>query len=111
MRTPIENHENDQLYFDKAFIDENIRRKLQFQLDHKSEIVQNNNDAEDDFLVLYNEQKGEYYIKNIRTGTVPCIIHSSGWSKKFMNDFGRYLASNFDEDLKQKFHPKSYLDW
>lgn len=104
MRTPIENREDDQLYFTKAFLNENIRKNLQFQLDYGSEIIQNLNNAKDDIEMLYNKSTGEYYIKNTKTGTIPCIIHASGVSETFLNDIGRYLASTFDHNLRQQFH-------
>lgn len=41
----LEDAGDDQLYFTKAFLDEAFRKKLNFKLDHKSDIFQNLNGA------------------------------------------------------------------
>ena len=44
-RVPIKNTEDDQLFFTEAYLDENLRKKLNIKLDHNSEIFQNLNGA------------------------------------------------------------------
>lgn len=41
----IKNSEDDQLFFTKAYLDEEFRKKINFKLDHNSEIFQNLNGA------------------------------------------------------------------
>lgn len=76
-------------------------------MDHKAEIIMTLYASEDDIEMLYNETNGEYYVRNILTDTVPCIIHGNGRvTRPFLHDISRYLASNFKHDLGQKIHPK-----
>lgn len=44
-RKDIQDTDDDQLYFTEAYLDENLREKLKFQLDHESQIFQNLNGA------------------------------------------------------------------
>lgn len=42
---PIKNRADDQLYFTKLFLNEELRKKLNIKLDYKSEVFQNLNGA------------------------------------------------------------------
>lgn len=95
LSTPVKNKDDDQLYYTKAFLDTNIRKKLQIKLDYESEIFQNLNGASGDVRVLYNEATGEYFVKNIQTDTMPSLIHGNGPSKVLLNNFGAYVAGAF----------------
>lgn len=95
LQAPVKNKDDDQLYYTKAFLDTNIRKKLQIKLDYDSEIFQNLNGASSDVRVLYNEATGEYFVKNIATDTVPSLIHGNGPSKVLLNNFGSYVAGAF----------------
>lgn len=95
LKIPIKNKEDDQLYYTKAFLDSNIRKKLNIKLDYESEIFQNLNGASSDVRVLYNEATGEYFVKNIQTDTMPSLVHGNGPSKVLLNNFGAYVAGAF----------------
>lgn len=95
LRTPVKNKDDDQLYYTKAFLDTNIRKKLKIKLDYESEIFQNLHGASADVRVSYNEASGEYFIKNVVTDTVPSVIHGNGLSKVLLNNFGSYVAGAF----------------
>lgn len=41
LKTPIKNTDDDQLYYTRAFLDKDLRNKLKFKLDYKSDIFQN----------------------------------------------------------------------
>lgn len=41
LKTPIKNTDDDQLYYTRAYLDKELREKLKFKLDHKSDIFQN----------------------------------------------------------------------
>lgn len=45
LKTPIKNTDDDQLYYTRAFLDKELREKLKFKLDYKSELFQNLNGA------------------------------------------------------------------
>lgn len=95
LETPVKNKDDDQLYFTKAFLDANLRKKLKIKLDHESEIFQNLHGASGDVRVSYNEATGEYFVKNVVTDNVPCVIHGNGPSKVLLNNFGSYVAGAF----------------
>lgn len=42
---PLKDTDDDQLFFTEAYLDENLRKKLEIKLDHTSEIFQNLNGA------------------------------------------------------------------
>lgn len=43
--SPIKNTDDDQLFYTRAYLDENLREKLKIKLDHTSSIFQNLNGA------------------------------------------------------------------
>lgn len=49
-RDNVEDSDDDQLFFTKAYLDEDFRNGIQFKLDHKSEIFQNINGAASKFI-------------------------------------------------------------
>ena len=102
LRTPNDIDSDDQLYYTKAFLDVKFREKFQFKLDHRSEFFICMNYAEKDYKLMYNETKGEYYVKNFLFDTVPCIIHANGPTDSKLKDYGKYLASHFKFDLREK---------
>ena len=117
LSTPIKNKDDDQLYYTKAFLDTNIRKKLQIKLDYESEIFQNLNGASGDVRVQYNEATGEYFIKNIQTDATPSLIHGNGPSKVLLNNFGGYVAGAFKhnecqlcQENKVDYSEVEYLD-
>lgn len=51
-RTEIEDADDDQLFYTRAYLDEKLRKRHRIKLDHKSEIFQNLNGAISKFFVL-----------------------------------------------------------
>lgn len=45
IKTPVKNRDDDQLYYTKAFLDKDIRTKLNIKLDHESQLFLNLNGA------------------------------------------------------------------
>lgn len=45
LKTPIKNKDDDQLYYTKAFLNNDIRTRLNIKLDYESELFQNLNGA------------------------------------------------------------------
>lgn len=45
LKSPIKNTDDDQLFFTRAYLDTNVREKLNIKLDHMSDIFQNLNGA------------------------------------------------------------------
>ncbi|XP_015835811.1 procollagen-lysine,2-oxoglutarate 5-dioxygenase isoform X2 [Tribolium castaneum] len=95
----IEDTDDDQLFFTKAYLDEDLRKKVGFKLDHKSEIFQNLNGAVSEvelFEVKAKEGPEEYKIQNVLYHTVPLILHGNGPSKLSLNYLGNYLANSWN---------------
>ncbi|KAK9887384.1 hypothetical protein WA026_022322 [Henosepilachna vigintioctopunctata] len=95
-RDHIEDTEDDQLFFTKAYLDEEFRTKIGMQLDHKSEIFMNLNGAENEIEIakLESKETERYRLKNVITHTEPMIIHGNGPSKRTtLNYIGNYLPN------------------
>lgn len=92
---PIKNKDDDQLYYTKVFLNEDLRAKLNMKLDYKSEIFQNFHGAAGNLRVDYNEATGEYVVKNIATESLPSVLHGNGPSKVLLNNFGNYIAGAY----------------
>ena len=89
----INDMDDDQLYYTKIFLDKNLRNKWKMKLDTKSEIFQNLNGALDDTIL---KSKGEHsYLYNMKTGTVPLIIHGNGPIKGEFNRLANYLVDGW----------------
>ncbi|VDK32099.1 unnamed protein product [Taenia asiatica] len=88
--SPIENADDDQLFYTKIFLDPDLRQELDIALDTRSELFQNLNGALDDIRVDYNEDTG--YLVNTRTNTRPVIAHGNGPIKVQFNSLTNYLA-------------------
>lgn len=57
---PIKDTEDDQLFFTEAYLDVELREKLQMQLDHTSEIFQNLNGAASKYCVFFLSKLQEF---------------------------------------------------
>ncbi|XP_037038309.1 procollagen-lysine,2-oxoglutarate 5-dioxygenase isoform X2 [Bradysia coprophila] len=95
LKTPIKNTDDDQLYYTRAFLNKELREKLKFKLDYKSELFQNLHGSIGQVKLEFDEDSGESYITNLESETRPAIIHGNGPSKVQLNNFGNYLAGSF----------------
>jgi procollagen-lysine,2-oxoglutarate 5-dioxygenase len=93
----IDDLSDDQLFYTKVYLDENLRKKLKIKLDHKSAIFQNLNGAVGDVEIRFTSD--DAYIQNTAYQTNPLVIHGNGPSKVALNSLGNYLAKSW--------HPKS----
>lgn len=95
----VSNEDDDQLFFTKAYLNEILREKLAFQLDHKSQIFQNLNGAINEVHVVEVKPKEgaeSYRIENVIYHSRPAIIHGNGGSKITLNSLGNYLGNNWN---------------
>lgn len=86
----VEDTSDDQLFYTKVYLDEELRKKHKIKLDHKSEIFQNLYGAVADVELRFKGQ--DAYLQNIVYNTVPYIVHGNGHSKLPLNSLGNYLA-------------------
>ncbi|XP_023245180.1 procollagen-lysine,2-oxoglutarate 5-dioxygenase 1-like [Copidosoma floridanum] len=86
----IEDAEDDQLFYTRAYLDPVLRQKHGIKLDHKSEIFQNLNGAVYDIELRF--KGNEAYVQNTAYNTVPLVVHGNGGSKLLLNSLGNYVA-------------------
>ncbi|KAH6934059.1 hypothetical protein HPB50_019801 [Hyalomma asiaticum] len=91
----LEDDADDQLFYTKVYLNEDLRRKWGIKLDHKAEIFQNLNGAVGDVELLGLDS--EPYLHNSAYGTTPLVIHGNGPSKVTLNNFGNYLAKSWND--------------
>lgn len=91
----VEDTEDDQLYYTKIYLDEELREKLRLKLDHRSEIFQNLHGAEREVKLDFADDNGEAFLRNLDYQTTPMVVHGNGPSKVILNGFGNYLAAAF----------------
>lgn len=92
----IKDTDDDQLFYTKAYLDEELREKHKIKLDHHAEIFQNLNGAIGDVELRFNENKA--YLQNTLYDRVPLIVHGNGPSKIILNSLGNYLANAWSSD-------------
>ncbi|XP_018319536.1 procollagen-lysine,2-oxoglutarate 5-dioxygenase 3 isoform X2 [Agrilus planipennis] len=90
----IGDEDDDQLFFTKAYLDKELREKLQIQLDHDSSIFQNLNGAINELKLVEVETKerNEFRLKNVLTNKSPSFVHGNGFTKLKLNSLGNYIA-------------------
>ena len=64
LKTPLENTEDDQLFYTKAYLDEEKRKNLAIKLDHTSIIFQNLNGAESESTRFFLQKQQSLLITN-----------------------------------------------
>lgn len=96
LQPSIENLEDDQLYYTKSYLNEELREKLGMKLDVESHIFQNLNGAKDDVKLDVDLDTNRGTLKNINFLTTPSVIHGNGPSKVELNAFANYLANTYN---------------
>jgi procollagen-lysine,2-oxoglutarate 5-dioxygenase len=92
----VQDNDDDQLFFTKAYLDQALREKLGFKLDHKSDVFQNLNGAVNEVEVVEVKPKEgaeTYAVKNVMYHTRPLILHGNGPSKISLNYIGNYVPN------------------
>ncbi|GLH02834.1 Glycosyltransferase 25 family member [Gryllus bimaculatus] len=123
----IKNTDDDQLFFTKIYLNEELREKFNIKLDHRSTIFQNLNGATNLWLIadwtvsqhgvskpagisprevmeeltcdVELRFKGrEAYLQNTVYNTNPLVVHGNGHSKLVLNSLGNYLANSWNPE-------------
>ncbi|XP_045163177.2 procollagen-lysine,2-oxoglutarate 5-dioxygenase 2-like isoform X2 [Mercenaria mercenaria] len=89
----VADSDDDQLYYTKIFLDESLREKWNIKLDKRSEIFMNLHGALSDIMLKFKGQHSFLY--NVKTGTVPIVIHGNGPIKPEFNRLANYLADSW----------------
>lgn len=93
----INNDDDDQLFYTKIYLNEDLRKKWTVKLDHKAEIFQNLNGAVGDVELRFSDD--DSYLHNTAYGTNPLVVHGNGASKVALNSLGNYLAKSWVPNL------------
>lgn len=91
--SPLKDEDDDQLFYTKVYLDEDLRKKWTIKLDHKADIFQNLNGAVGDVELKFSDT--DSYLHNTAYGTNPQVVHGNGASKIALNSLGNYLAKSW----------------
>ncbi|XP_021914399.1 procollagen-lysine,2-oxoglutarate 5-dioxygenase 1 isoform X2 [Zootermopsis nevadensis] len=92
----VANEDDDQLFYTKVYLNEELRNKFRIKLDHRADIFQNLNGAVADIELKFKGH--EAYLQNTVYNTVPLVVHGNGLSKPVLNTLGNYLASSWNSE-------------
>ncbi|XP_035896526.1 procollagen-lysine,2-oxoglutarate 5-dioxygenase [Anopheles stephensi] len=95
LKTPSKDTEDDQLYYTKAYLDEELRQELNIKLDHTATLFQNLNGVEEQVVLSLEPTEKEATLTNSEYNTKPAIVHGNGPSKLTLNSYANYLAGAF----------------
>jgi hypothetical protein len=90
---PIEDNDDDQLYYTQIFLNKELRDKHRIKLDTFSTIFQNLNGAVSEISV--STDANEIVLSNTMTNTNPSVLHGNGASKLVLNRLGNYLVKSY----------------
>ncbi|XP_015911876.2 procollagen-lysine,2-oxoglutarate 5-dioxygenase 1 isoform X2 [Parasteatoda tepidariorum] len=89
----LKDEEDDQLFYTKIYLADDLRKKWSIKLDHKAEIFQNLNGAVGDVELRFSDT--DSYLHNTAYATNPLVVHGNGASKVALNSLGNYLAKSW----------------
>lgn len=99
-------HDDDQLFYTRIYLDQAQRTKFNMTLDHRSRIFQNLNGAVEEVVLKFERSKVR--VRNVAYDTLPVVIHGNGPTKLQLNYLGNYVPTAWtfedgcgicDEDL------------
>lgn len=99
--TPVDNEDDDQLYYTQIYLDKELRTSIGIKLDLSSRLFQNLNGALHEVEVRFIEAKeitqenADAFLYNKVHQTKPSLIHGNGNSKIPLNSLGNYLAKSW----------------
>uniref|UniRef100_A0AAY5EGU7 procollagen-lysine 5-dioxygenase n=1 Tax=Electrophorus electricus TaxID=8005 RepID=A0AAY5EGU7_ELEEL len=84
-------HDDDQLFYTRIYLDQEQRTKFNMTLDHKSRIFQNLNGAIEEVVLKF--EKSRVRARNVAYDTLPVVIHGNGPTKLQLNYLGNYVPT------------------
>ncbi|VDN28938.1 unnamed protein product [Gongylonema pulchrum] len=88
----VEDNDDDQLYYTRLYLDDQIRDSLKITLDSLGVLFQNLNGATDDVHLQLSDETKAYQIHNFIYDTYPSVVHGNGPSKLHLNQFANYIG-------------------
>lgn len=90
-------HESDQLFFTKIYINPEKRKSLNITVDSKCRLFQNLHGALDDVVLKFED--GRVRARNVLHDTLPVIIHGNGPTKLQINYLGNYIPNTWTFEM------------
>ncbi|XP_035377607.1 multifunctional procollagen lysine hydroxylase and glycosyltransferase LH3-like [Electrophorus electricus] len=84
-------HDDDQPFYTRIYLDQEQRTKFNMTLDHKSRIFQNLNGAIEEVVLKF--EKSRVRARNVAYDTLPVVIHGNGPTKLQLNYLGNYVPT------------------
>uniref|UniRef100_A0A668AAR1 Procollagen-lysine,2-oxoglutarate 5-dioxygenase 1 n=1 Tax=Myripristis murdjan TaxID=586833 RepID=A0A668AAR1_9TELE len=88
-----ENHESDQLFFTKLYINPEKRKAVNMTIDSKCRLFQNLHGALDEVVLKFED--GRVRARNVLYDTLPVIIHGNGPTKRLYSFFVALQESEY----------------
>ncbi|XP_029995710.1 procollagen-lysine,2-oxoglutarate 5-dioxygenase 1 isoform X2 [Sphaeramia orbicularis] len=88
-----EDHDSDQLYFTKIYINPEKRKSINITVDSKCRLFQNLHGALDEVVLKFEE--GRVRARNVLYDTLPVVIHGNGPTKLQVNYLGNYIPNSW----------------
>lgn len=95
-RWRFRDHDDDQLFYTRLYLQPRLREELGLALDHHSRIFQNLNGAIDEVVVKF--EPGRVRVRNVAYDTLPIVIHGNGPTKLQLNYLGNYVPWGWSPD-------------
>lgn len=89
----VKEDDDDQLFFTKVYINQDLRNKWSIKLDSRSKLFQTLNGAFGEIELRFGSD--DTSVHNTMYHTHPVIIHGNGPSKLHLNSLGNYIAKSW----------------
>ena len=76
----IGDHDDDQLFYTRLYINTELRTKYKMRLDHRAQLFQNLHGEEESVELRFSA--GQPHLHHLVHGTRPVVVHGGGPSKK-----------------------------
>ncbi|XP_029435184.1 procollagen-lysine,2-oxoglutarate 5-dioxygenase 1 isoform X2 [Rhinatrema bivittatum] len=90
-------HESDQLFYTKIFLDPAKKEKFNISIDHRCRIFQNLYGALDEVVLKF--ESGKVRLRNMVYDTLPVVIHGNGPTKVQLNYLGNYIPDSWTFEM------------
>uniref|UniRef100_A0A0K2SV11 procollagen-lysine 5-dioxygenase n=1 Tax=Lepeophtheirus salmonis TaxID=72036 RepID=A0A0K2SV11_LEPSM len=92
----VKDTDDDQRYYTKIYLNEDLRSKFGMVLDHAAKLFQNLNGNVADVELRF-EEDGYPFLHNVEHNTQPLLVHGNGPSKIVLNGMGNYLPMAWNQ--------------
>jgi len=90
------NTEDDQLFYTRIYLNQELRSSLDMRLDHAAALFQNLNGEADNIEIRF--ENNSPYVYNMKYESLPMVIHGNGPSKTLLNTLASYVPGGWSMD-------------